>query len=105
MDLLINDFVALGSELASLLFDKRMVGIDLESMHHYVWVDSCHVLMGPSEAIVVLLEEFDECEPELGAKACSNLDFVVWIVRMDAYVVKFIYAWLVRLRMCLRSRL
>ena len=61
-------------------------------MHRYVWVNSCHVLVGPSEAIVVLLEEFDECEPKLVAKACSNLNFVIWIVGMDADIVEFIYA-------------
>ena len=42
LDLFIDDFVALGSELASLLFDWRMVGVDLESVYYYVWVDSCH---------------------------------------------------------------
>ena len=55
----------LGREVASLLFDWRMVGVDLESMHCYVWVDSCHVLVGPSKAIVVLLEELDKCKLEL----------------------------------------
>ena len=67
MDLLINDFFVLGSELALLLLDWKMVGVDLESVHCYLWVDSSHVLVGPSKAIVVLLEELDECEPELGA--------------------------------------
>ena len=42
-----------------------MVEVDLEFVHCYVWVDSCHVLVGPSEAILVLLEELDEYEPEL----------------------------------------
>ena len=82
-----------------------MVGVDLESVHRYVWIDSCHVLVGPSKAIVVLRQELDECKPELCAESCPDLDFVVWIVRMDADVVKFIYAWLVRLRRCIRSRL
>ena len=63
--LLINNFVALGSELASLLFDWRMIGVDLEFVYCYVWVNSSHVLMGQSKAIVVLLEELDECEVEL----------------------------------------
>ena len=54
---------------------------------------------------MVLRQEFDECEPELCAESCPDLDFVVRIVRMDADVVKFIYAWLVRLRRCVRSRL
>ena len=57
-------FVALGSKLASLLLNWRMVGVDLEFVHCYLWVDSNHVLVGPSKAIVVLLEEIDECEPE-----------------------------------------
>ena len=72
-----------------------MVGADLESMHCYVGVDSCHVLMGPSKAIMVLLEELDECKSELGAEACSDLDFVFWIVGIDADVVEFVYAWLI----------
>ena len=49
--------------------------------------------------------EFDECEPELGAESCPDLDFVVRIVRMDTDVVEFIYARLVRLRMLIRSKL
>ena len=60
-----------------LLFDWTMVRVNLESMHCYVWVDSCHVLVGPSEAIVVLLEELYECKAEFGAEACSNLDLMV----------------------------
>ena len=49
----------LWSELASLLLDRGMIGIDLEPVYCYVWVDSSHVLVGPSKAIVVLLEELD----------------------------------------------
>ena len=67
-----------------------MVGVDLESVHGYVWVDSCHVLMGPSKAILVLLEELDECEPELCTEVCPDLDFVVRIVGIDADVIEFI---------------
>ena len=52
----------LRNELASHLFDWRMVRVDLESVHYYVWVDSSHVLVEPSKAIVVLLEELDECK-------------------------------------------
>ena len=74
----------------SLLLDRRMVGVNLESVHCYVWIDSCHVLVRPSKAIVVLSEECDECEPELCAETCPDLDLVVRIVRMDADVVKFI---------------
>ena len=105
MNFFINDLVAFWSELASLLFDWRLVGVNLESVYYYVWVDSSYVLVGPSKAIMVLLEELDECEPELCTEACPNLDFVVRIVGMDANVVEFIYARLVRLRMLIRSRL
>jgi len=92
LDLFIDDFVLLGSELASFLLDWWMVGVELESMHCYVWVDSCHVLVGPSKATVVLCEEFDECKLELCTEVCLDLDFVVRIVTMDADVVELIYA-------------
>ena len=39
-----------------------MVKVDLEPMYYYVKVDSGHVFVRPSEAIVVLLEELDECK-------------------------------------------
>ena len=87
------------------MLDWWMVRIDLESVHCYVRVDSCHVLVGPSKAIVVLREEFNECKPEFCTEVCPDLDFVVRIVGMDADVVEFIYARLVRLRMHIRSRL
>ena len=67
-----------------------MIGVDLESVHCYVWFDSCHVLVRPGKAIMVLSEECDEYEPELCAETCPDLDLVVRIVRMDADVVKFI---------------
>ena len=54
---------------------------------------------------MVLLEEFDEYELELGAEVCPNLDFVVQIVGMDADIVQFVYAWLIRLWMLNRGRL
>ena len=89
----------------SLLVDWRMVRVDLESMHCYVWVNSCPVLVGPSKAIVVLLEELDECETELCDEVCPNLDFVVRIVEMDVDVVEFVYAQLIWLRMLSRGGL
>ena len=72
--------------------------VDLESVHRYVWIDSCHVLVGPSKATVVLRQELEECEPELCAESCPDLDFVVRIVGVDADVVEFIYARYVWLR-------
>ena len=82
-----------------------MAGVNLESVHCYVWVDSYHVLVGPSKKIVVLREEFNECELELCTEACPDFDFVVRIVGMDVDVVKFVYARLIRLRMFNRGRL
>ena len=54
---------------------------------------------------MVLSQELDECEPELCAESCPDLDFVVRIVGVDADVIEFIYARFVRLRMLIRSRL
>ena len=61
--------------------------------------------MGPSEAIIVLLEELDECKVEFGAEACSNLDLVVWVIGMSADIVEFVYAWLIQLWMLSQGRL
>ena len=61
--------------------------------------------MGPSKEIVVPREEFDECEPKLCTEACPDLDFVVRIIGMDADVVEFIYALLIRLRMLSQGKL
>ena len=94
-----------GNELPSLLFDWRVVGVDLEFVYRYVQIDSCHVLVGPSEAIVVLLKELDECQTEFQVEACSNLDFVVWIVQMDVDIVEFIYPRLIQFRVLNRGRL
>ena len=54
-----------------------MVGVYLESVYCYIWVNSSHVLVGPSKAIVVLLEELDEYKTEFRAEAHSNLNLVV----------------------------
>ena len=62
MDFFINNFVVLESKLASLLLDRGMVGVNLEPMYRYFRVDSGHVLVRPSKAIVVLLEKLDECK-------------------------------------------
>ena len=69
-----------------------MVGVDLEPVYCYFRVDSSHVFVRPSEVIMVLLEELDECKVESRAEACSNLDLVVWVVGMDAEIIEFIYA-------------
>ena len=61
--------------------------------------------MGPSKAIVVLLKELNECEVEFGAGAGSNLDLVVWVIEMNADIIRFIYARLIRLRMLSQDRL
>ena len=89
----------------SLLFDWGMVGVDLEHVYRYFRVNSDHVFVRPSKAIVVLLEELDECKAEFRVEACSNLDFVIKIIGMDANVVEFVYARLIWLRMLSRGRL
>ena len=61
--------------------------------------------MGLSKAIMVLLEELDEYESEFKAEARSNLDLVVQVIGMNAYIIKFIYARLIRLWILSRDRL
>ena len=46
-----------------------MVEVDLEPMYRYFSVDSGHVFVRPSKAIVVLLEELNECKAKFRAKA------------------------------------
>ena len=55
--------------------------------------------MRPSEAIVVLLEELDECKAEFGAEAHSNLDLVVRVIGMNADIIEFVYARLIWLQL------
>ena len=61
--------------------------------------------MRSSEAIVVLSEELDECEVDFRAEACFNLDLMIWIVRMDAHIIKLVYAPLIRLRVLSQGKL
>ena len=72
-----------------------MVGVDLEPVHYYFRVDSSHVFVRPSEVIMVLFEKIDKSSTELGAKACSYLEFVIEIVRMDTNFIQLVDAWLV----------
>ena len=89
----------------SLLLDQGRVRVDLEPVYHYFRVDSSHVFVRPSEAIMVLLEELDECKAEFGAKVRSNLDIVVRVVGIDADTIEFVYARLIQLWMLSRGRL
>ena len=82
-----------------------MVGVDLESVYCYLLVDFGHALVGPSKAILVLLEELDECESEFGVEAHSNLVLVVQVIGMNADIVELIYTQMIRLRMLNRGRL
>ena len=88
-----------------LLFDQGMVGVNLEPVYRYFRVNSCYVFVGPNEAIVVLLEELDECKAEFRADVCSDLNFVVWVVGVDAEIVKLIYTQLIGLWILSRGRL
>ena len=51
--------------------------------------------MRPSKAIVVLLEELDECRADFGAETRSNLYLVVRVIGMNVDIVEFIYAQLI----------
>ena len=82
-----------------------MVRVDLELMYCYVKIDFGHVFVRPSKAVMVLFEELDECKVEFGAEACSNLDLVVRVVRMDVEIIEFVYAWLILLQMLSWGRL
>ena len=61
--------------------------------------------MRPSKPIMALLKELNEYEAEFRAEACSNLDLVIWIVRMDAHIIKLVYSRLIGLRVLSRDRL
>ena len=74
-------------------------------MYCYVWIDSSHVFVKPSKAIVMLYEELDECKVEFRAEACSNLDIVIWIIRMDVHIIKLVYTWLIGLQVFSHGRL
>ena len=45
-----------------LLFNWRMVKVDLEPVYYYVRVDTSHVFVRPNKVFVVLFEELDECK-------------------------------------------
>ena len=46
-----------------------------------------------------------QSKAEFRAEVCSNLDLVVWVVFMDADIIKFVYARLVELLMLSQGRL
>ena len=76
----------------SVLFDWRMVRVDLELVYCNIKTDSDHVYMRPSKAVVILFEELDKCKVKFGVEVCSNLDLVIQKVGMNANIIKFIYA-------------
>ena len=61
----------------SLLLDRRMVGIDLELVNHNIWADASHVLVGPDEAVMMLLKELVESKAEVELELGANLNFVI----------------------------
>ena len=78
-----------------LLFDWGVVRVDLELVYYYIIIDSIHIFVRPSKVVVTLFEELDECKSQFRAEACSNLNLVISKVRMDANIIKLIYAHLV----------
>lgn len=53
LDFLVDDQVMFLGELLPFLFNRRMVGRNLELMGDDRWVDACHTLVGPNETIHV----------------------------------------------------
>ena len=82
-----------------------MVGVNLESVYCYVWIDSNHVFVRPSKAVIALLEELDEYEVEFRAESCTNLNLVVWEVRVYTNIIELVNPWLIGIRVLNRGRL
>ena len=62
------------------LLDGLMVRVYMELMNHHFWVDPSHISMCPSEAVMMLLEELDECRAKVGFESSTNLNFMIWQV-------------------------
>ena len=89
----------------ALLFEWRIVRVDLEFVYYYIRTDFGYVFVRPIKAVVMLFEELDECKADFGAEECSNLDLVIRKVGMNADIIKLIYAWLIGIHVLSRGRL
>ena len=74
-------------------------------MHYYIRAYFDHVLVGPSKAVVMLLEKLNECKAKVGPEMRTNLDLVIQKVGVDTNIIQLIYAQLIRIYMLNWSRL
>ena len=92
MDFFIDNLITLWSELVSLLLDMRMVKVELELVNHNILVDTSHVHVGPGKAVMVMLEELDECRAKVKYESSANMNLVIWKVWIDRDIIQFVYA-------------
>ena len=64
-----------------------MAGIYLELVNHNIWADAGHILVRPSEVVMILLKELDESKAEVELKLGDNQDFVIWKIRMNSDII------------------
>lgn len=64
LHLFINNAVSFRSKPSSLLFDRNAVGIDIQFVRHYFWVNADHVCVGPSKTVMVFHEKLDKALPK-----------------------------------------
>ena len=69
-----------------------MVGIELELVNHKIWANTSHVFVGLGKAVIVLLEELDECKAKVESELSANLNLMIWKVWMDGDIIQLIYA-------------
>ena len=54
-----------------------MVRVNLELVYYYIMADSGHVFVGPSKAVMMLLEKLNEWKAEVRPEVHANLDLVI----------------------------
>ena len=59
------------------MFDWGVVRVNLELVYCYIRIDSSHVLMRPSKAVMMLFEKLNESEAEVEPKSHANLDLMI----------------------------
>ncbi|XP_056697840.1 uncharacterized protein [Spinacia oleracea] len=79
LNFVIDDLVALRSELSSLLLDGLMIGVDTELVSDDVWAHAGHIFMGPCETICVGFEKSDKFRPDVVRNIASNKNNLVWL--------------------------
>ena len=80
-----------GVELSALLNDGLMHRIHIEPVGYDRRIDSRHVLMRPSEDVLVFFEETDELVPEASRQLRSDLDCVLWVLVIELNGFQLLY--------------